>query len=104
VLVLESFVGPRPPGHEVGHEDGSRDNNSLGNLAWVTRAENQRQRRDHGTHIEGEDHACAKMTRRKVRKLRTDRQRDGASYAKLGTKYGISATQARRICIGGNWK
>jgi len=34
-LVLESFSGPRPPGHVVRFKDGNRLNCELSNLEWV---------------------------------------------------------------------
>lgn len=40
-LVLETFIGPAPIGRtEVHHKDGNRSNNSLDNLEWVSRKEN----------------------------------------------------------------
>ena len=48
-LVLEAFVGPCPAGSEGRHLDGQPDRNCLSNLSWGTRAENQRDRREHGT-------------------------------------------------------
>ncbi len=39
-LVLMSFVGPRPPGHECLHRDHNPRNNRLDNLSWDTRAVN----------------------------------------------------------------
>jgi hypothetical protein len=41
VLVLEAFVGPRPPDHECRHVDCDKLNNRLENLAWGTSAENK---------------------------------------------------------------
>lgn len=35
-LVLESFIGPCPRGHECNHQDGDKANNCLGNLEWAT--------------------------------------------------------------------
>jgi hypothetical protein len=34
-LILETFVGPRPPGHVVRFKDGDRLNCRLDNLEWV---------------------------------------------------------------------
>jgi hypothetical protein len=34
-LVLESFVGPRPPGHVLRFKDGDRLNCALDNLEWA---------------------------------------------------------------------
>lgn len=39
-LVLEAFVGPRPPGAEGCHEDDDCTNNWVGNLRWGTPASN----------------------------------------------------------------
>ena len=40
VLVLESFVGPAPEGHECLHGNGNPGDNRLSNLKWGTRSEN----------------------------------------------------------------
>lgn len=48
-LVLESFVGPRPPGGVCRHLDGDPANNHLENLTWGTPSENMYDRAAHGT-------------------------------------------------------
>ena len=48
-LVAEAFFGTCPPGHEVLHTDGSRDNNRVENLRYGTRAENIEDSKAHGT-------------------------------------------------------
>lgn len=41
VMVLETFVGPKPTlKHQVDHIDGNKTNNDLSNLEWVTPSEN----------------------------------------------------------------
>ena len=52
-LVLEAFVGPRPPGHQAAHNDGNRLNNAVWNLRWATRAENEADKAKHGTRLTG---------------------------------------------------
>ena len=48
-LVAEAFVGPRPEGMEVCHNDGSKTNNHVDNLRYGTRSENMLDRVRHGT-------------------------------------------------------
>jgi hypothetical protein len=49
-LVLKSFVGPRPDGSVICHNDGDASNDHVGNLRWDSRAENNRDMIRHGTH------------------------------------------------------
>lgn len=58
-LVAEAFLGPRPPGMDVYHADGSRDNNHVSNLRYDTRA-GKRGRRNEARH----DASCAQARRR----------------------------------------
>lgn len=44
ILMLEAFIGPRPPGMEARHLDDVKHNNVLSNLAWGTQAENNADR------------------------------------------------------------
>lgn len=50
VLVLETFVGPRPAkNYDCCHNDGNVTNNALNNLRWDTRKENHADLVRHGT-------------------------------------------------------
>jgi len=49
-LVALAFIGPRPPGHEVCHNDGNPMNNNLSNLRYDTISGNRRDAVEHGTH------------------------------------------------------
>ena len=69
-LVLETFVGPCPPGMECRHLDGNPSNNSLKNLCWGTRLENMQDAARQGAMKRGEEHWKAKMTAVKVRRIR----------------------------------
>lgn len=48
-LVADAFIGPRPDGKEVAHEDGNRQNPCLENLSYKTPSENLDDRIKHGT-------------------------------------------------------
>jgi hypothetical protein len=52
ILVLEAFVGLRPPGAVGRHLDGNPRNNALHNLVWGTSSENAYDRVTHGRHHE----------------------------------------------------
>lgn len=58
LLVLEAFVGPRPPGLLGCHEDGDPTNNHVSNLRWDTAKSNSRDTVDHGHHFWAEKSEC----------------------------------------------
>lgn len=73
-LVLSAFMGPPPhPKMHCAHLDGNPRNNRLDNLAWVTCAENQSHRLQHGTHQNGEQNHRAKLSAAQVRFIRKSR-------------------------------
>src|SRR5262245_23621213 len=47
-LVLNTFMGPCPEGHQAAHWNGDRADNRLANLRWATAAENAADRERHG--------------------------------------------------------
>lgn len=49
LLVLEAFIGPRPPGMHGCHNNGDKLDNRLTNLRWDTPGANNRDKREHGT-------------------------------------------------------
>lgn len=57
-LVLETFVGPRPPKMEPCHGDGDNLNDALTNLRWGTRAENIADQVKHGRHRNARKDHC----------------------------------------------
>lgn len=48
VVMAETFLGPRPPGHQVLHADDDKQNNWIGNLAYGTPSDNLRDAHRHG--------------------------------------------------------
>ena len=68
-LVALAFLGPRPPGMEVCHNDGNRLNACLWNLRYDTRSANQADRLIHGTHQNGMQNASAIYTDDQIRNV-----------------------------------
>jgi len=106
-LVLEAFVGPCPPGHEGAHLDGSRDNNTPSNLAWVTPSENSRHRKEHGRtpDLRGERHPSVKLTEDDVLAIRSEYvwQSQTHGTTALAKKYGVHHAHIADIIKRGCW-
>lgn len=72
-LVCEAFHGPPPtPRHEAAHLDGVNTNDTPGNLAWKTKAENEADKVGHGTRARGERMGNAVLSDDRVRAIRAD--------------------------------
>lgn len=102
-LVLEAFVGPPPEGYEAAHLDGDKQNNCLDNLAWKTPAENEADKRRHGTAAVGSRNGWATLTEADVARIR-ELHAAGANCALLGRLFGISRGHAHKIVTGAAWK
>jgi|SRR5580700_3783822 hypothetical protein len=103
-LVLESFVGPCPPGMECRHfPDRDVTNNRLENLQWGTRLENQADRFKHGTAKGGESHYLAKFSNEVAKEIRR-RYDGGESQASLSRAFNASKSVIRAIVIGKTYR
>lgn len=98
-LVLLAFVGPRPAGHECRHLNGVRSDNRLCNLAWGTPAENDQDRRRHGTFIQGELHGAAKLTEQDIHIIRAAK----GSQANIARQFNVSQSLISMIKSGSRW-
>lgn len=101
-LVLEAFDGPcsvdKP---EARHLDGDTQNNVVSNLAWGTRAENEADKRRHGT-------ACGprpvKLTPLDVRHMREIHiEMEDISKRLLARVFDVSPAQVRAVLSGRAW-
>ena len=101
-LVLESFVGPCPPGMECAHDDGVRTNCALDNLQWKTRRDNHADKLRHGTHQSGEANGAAKLSAEDVRQIRA--QRGFLSQTHLAHMFGVTNSTIHLIHAGRNWR
>jgi len=67
LLVLESFVGPRPEGQYANHRNGVKTDNRLDNLEWVTPSRNSQHAYDTGLAQSGDSHYSRREPWRLVR-------------------------------------
>lgn len=103
-LVLEAFIGPRPPGMEVCHfPDRDTSNNSLRNLRWDTHLSNAGDIRIHERLPLGGKHYKAKLTEEAVAEIRASgvRRRD---YYVFAEKYGVSPVAISNVIRRKTWK
>jgi hypothetical protein len=103
-LVATAFIGPCPPGKEVNHIDGARDNNCLENLEYLTRLENI----EHSWAVlgreaaHGSQHGMSVITEGQVREMKT-RMANGEMPAELSREYGLNRVNIARIAKGELW-
>lgn len=70
-LVAAAFIGPRPEGAEVLHDDGDSMNCREGNLRYGTSKENKQDTLRHGRRLFGEYHQNCTVTDAQVDELRS---------------------------------
>lgn len=106
VLVLESFVGPRPEGYVACHKDGSKDNNRLENLKWGTHMDNTLDSIKHRTHRYGEKNPKAKITENDVLYIRKAFKRTGrtTNRRELASKFNLRPDTIIKIVERKLWK
>lgn len=99
--VALAFLGA-PTGPEVRHLDGHKLNPQLDNLAYGTRAENEADKRRHGTVAKGARNGQAKLTSDQVRQIRS-RIAVGEKNVPLAKEFGVSRWQIGLIRRGKKW-
>lgn len=100
-LVLEAFVGPRPPGQEALHGDHNRQNNRLPNLRWGTKRENEDDKMAAGRASKGETHRSAKLTAKDVAAIR---RRRGEEQQPLADEFGCTFSNISAIQLRKSWR
>lgn len=102
-LVLEAFVGPRPPGMEGCHGPGGALDNSLRNLSWDSREKNQGlDRVRDGTSNRGERQGQAVLTAEIVTSCR-QRYAGGERLHVLVAEYGVTVAGMSNAVSGKTW-
>lgn len=97
-LVLEAFIGPRPPGMEGAHRNGNKRDNRIENLYWATPKQNGEDNARLGV-SKGELHDMAKLTDDAVRYIRASGMRRDV----LADMFKVSKTTIQRVLSGRGW-
>lgn len=106
-LVALTFIGPRPTGYEVCHNNGNKLDNNLKNLRYDTKANNFADQLIHGDLLCGEDHARSKLTAEQVNQICKDYvkiHRTKSNARELAKKYNVTRETIGRIVGGRAWK
>jgi len=106
-LVLEAFVGPRPPGMICRHfPDRDPANNRLENLRWGTYVENERDKKQHGMSLAGARHhrAMAKLSVDQVRQIRSLLASGALSQRVIAKQFGVKQQAISKINVGQRWQ
>jgi hypothetical protein len=102
-LVLEAFIGPRPPGQQARHLNGIPDDNRLTNLAWGTPLENQADSVRHGTHQRGAEKPFAKLREADVLQIRSMYASGAATQRALAKRYGVTQAVISHVTTRKGW-
>lgn len=103
IVVLSTFVGPRPPGLWGLHKDDDQNNNALSNLYWGTPKDNQADSARNGTRPLGSRHPNAKRNEDEVIEMR-ELHRQGTSCYELARRFGMGQPAVRDICNRRTWR
>ncbi|MHB8084294.1 MAG: NUMOD4 domain-containing protein [Dehalococcoidia bacterium] len=101
-LVLETFIGPCPDGHEGCHNDGIPTHNCLFNLRWGTKSDNYQDRHAHGTHNMGTKNGRAKLSDGQVREIRK-LYCEGYSQSQIGRLFSLTQASISSIVLRKQW-
>jgi len=102
-LIAKTFLGIRPSGLDICHNDGDRTNNKVSNLRYDTPSSNSNDAVHHGKIVVGERHYRAKLTINHVRTIRLQHQ-EGQSTQAIASKYGVSQTAIWKIVTRRGWR
>lgn len=102
-LVAATFIGSRPDGCLILHNDGDKQNNRLNNLRYDTPVENCIDMVAHGTTQFGELNPRAKLRHRDIHAIRRQ-AKAGVHQRDIADMHGISQTQVSRIVNNFRWR
>lgn len=105
-LILETFIGPCPPGMQACHfPDRDPTNNHVNNLRWDTCLANHHDRDLHGTTARGRRNANAALDEESVRDIRKNYRYGDSSFSigAFAKKYGVSRPSIHAVIQRKAW-
>jgi len=103
LLVAEAFIGPRTPGMQVNHIDGSVRNNTVENLEYVSSARNEDHAIAIGLKAWGMRHGMRKLTEEQVLEIRSAPRRKGV-ITDFMQRFGVSRGAVQAVRMGKTWR
>jgi hypothetical protein len=101
-LVAEAFIGPRPAGLNVAHDDGDGHNNHATNLRYDTQLSNIADKLRHGTQERGSAQHSATLTEDQVVEIR-ELYAAGVMQRTLAARFGVGQQAISNIVRGNLW-
>jgi len=101
-LVAASFIGPRPEGYHVCHNDGVPNNNAASNLRYDTIVGNFADKVQHGTLKRGSESNLARATEEQVRVIRS--MGKFSTWEVLAEHHGLGIKAVRGIINKTTWR
>lgn len=107
LLIAETFLGERPPGADVRHGPGGKQDNRKVNLSYGTRAENEQDKKrdgtfNHGGSPRGEANQNARLTESDIRAIRRY-YAQGMTQTAIAAEYPVSQATVSAIVNRKTW-
>jgi hypothetical protein len=103
-IILETFVGPCPPGMECRHVlNNNPSDNCLVNLAWGTKGENAEDKKRHGTYLAGSRVCTSKLAEADIPTIRA-LVASGITQADVARSYSVTISCINAIIKRRAWK
>ena len=102
-LVLNAFVGPRPPDMEARHyPNQDRTDNRLCNLSWATKSINMHDKHEHGTWAGGARNPRTKLSETDIKDI-FDLRRQGRTQQQIADQKRLTQVHVSEILRGKSW-
>jgi hypothetical protein len=102
-LIMRAFIGDRPEGLAICHNDGNSANNCLSNLRYDTNKNNHQDKINQGKTARGAGINTSRLTDDQVVEMR-NRRFLGETLQSLADHFRVSNVSVSKICLGENWK